>query len=110
MFPPREPVKPRQLASGTLAPYPRGGNRSCSRRVFQATEEDTPMLVDSTTIQTIDYDGERAKLCVRFMSGERYVYVGVPGEVGRSFLDAEGKAQFFLAEIVDRYPYNRLDN
>lgn len=68
------------------------------------------MHVDSTTIQTIDYDSERAKLCVRFISGERYVYVGVPGEVGRSFLDAEAKANFFLAEIVDRYPYNRLDN
>lgn len=66
------------------------------------------MHVDSTLIRTIDYDTARAKLFVRFASGERYVYVGVPGDVGRSFLDAEAKASFFRAEIADRYPYNRL--
>ncbi|ODT85140.1 KTSC domain-containing protein [Phenylobacterium sp. SCN 70-31] len=66
------------------------------------------MDVDSTAIRTIDYDGERAKLFVRFASGERYVYVGVPREVCRSFLDADSKGRFFLAEIRDCYPYNRL--
>jgi lysyl-tRNA synthetase class 2 len=67
------------------------------------------MDVDSTDISDIDYDAERAKLLVRFVTGESYVYVGVPGEVHRSFLDAEAKATFFLAEICDRYPYNRLE-
>lgn len=66
------------------------------------------MDVDSTAIRTIDYDAERAKLLVRFVSGERYIYVGVPGEVCRSFLDAESKGRFFQAEIRDQYPYNRL--
>lgn len=66
------------------------------------------MDVDSTAIQTIDYDTERAKLFVRFTSGERYVYVGVPAEVCRSFLDADSKGSFFHAEIRDQYPYNRL--
>ena len=68
------------------------------------------MDVDSTAIQAIDYDEGRAKLLVRFISGERYVYVGVPGEVCRSFLDADSKGRFFQAEIRDRYPYNRLDS
>ena len=68
------------------------------------------MDVDSTAIQTIDYDNERAKLFVRFVSGARYVYVGVPAEVCRSFLDADSKGGFFQAEIRDQYPYNRLDN
>lgn len=67
------------------------------------------MEVDSTAIQDIDYDAERAKLLVRFQSGERYVYVGVPGEVHRSFVEADSKGGFFQAEIRDRYPYNRLD-
>ncbi len=67
------------------------------------------MDVESTAIQVIDYDAERAKLFVRFVSGERYVYVGVPGEVCRSFLDAASKGRFFQAEIRDQYPYNRLD-
>jgi hypothetical protein len=68
------------------------------------------MQVESAAIQEIDYDAERSKLLVRFQSGERYVYVGVPGEVHRSFLEADSKGRFFQAEIRDRYPYNRLDN
>lgn len=68
------------------------------------------MQVESAAIQEIDYDAERAKLLVRFQSGERYVYVGVPGEVHRSFLEADSKGRFFQAEIRDRYPYNRIDN
>ena len=68
------------------------------------------MEVDSAAIQEIDYDAERAKLLVRFSSGERYVYVGVPGEVHRSFCQAESKGHFFQAEIRDRYPYNKLDS
>ena len=68
------------------------------------------MDVDSTAIRQIDYDAERAKLMVRFTSGCLYVYVGVPGEVHRSFCDAESKGRFFQAEIRDRYPYNKLDS
>lgn len=68
------------------------------------------MEVESATIQEIDYDAARAKLLVRFTSGERYVYVGVPGEVHRSFIEASSKRGFFLAEIVDHYPYNKLDS
>lgn len=67
------------------------------------------MDVESAAIQVIDYDAERAKLFVRFVSGERYVYVGVPGEVCRSFMDADSKGRFFQAEIRDQYPYNRLE-
>lgn len=67
------------------------------------------MEITSTAIREIDYDAERAKLLVRFASGERYVYVGVPGEVHRSFLESPSKGRFFQAEIRDRYPYNRLD-
>ena len=67
------------------------------------------MDVDSTAIQAIDYDKARRKLFVRFQSGERYVYAGVPGEVCRSFLDADSKGRFFQAEIRGQYPYARLE-
>ena len=67
------------------------------------------MEVDSAAIQAIDYDADHEKLFVRFTSGERYLYVGVPGEVHRSFVDAESKGGFFQAEIRDQYPYNRLE-
>jgi hypothetical protein len=68
------------------------------------------MDVESAAIQAIDYDPDHEKLFVRFTSGERYLYVGVPGEICRSFLDADSKGRFFQAEIRDQYPYNRLDN
>jgi hypothetical protein len=68
------------------------------------------MDIESTAIREIDYDAEREKLMVRLVSGERYVYVGVPGEVSRSFEQAESKSGFFHAEIRDRYPFNRLDD
>jgi lysyl-tRNA synthetase class 2 len=67
------------------------------------------MEVQSTAIHEIDYDADRAKLMVQFASGERYVYVGVPGEVHRSFVAADSKGRFFQAEIRDQYPYNRLE-
>lgn len=66
------------------------------------------MHVRSAAIREIDYDVERAKLQVRFASGERYVYVGVPGEVHRSFVEAESKGRFFQSEIRGQYPYNRV--
>jgi hypothetical protein len=66
--------------------------------------------VDSTAIRRIRYDEARRKLFVRFTSGAEYVYVGVPGEVCRSFAKAESKGRFFARKIRDRYPYNRLDS
>lgn len=67
------------------------------------------MQVQSEAISEIDYDEERAKLFVTFIDGDRYVYVGVPGEVHRSFLDSDSKGQFFAYEIRDQYPYNKVE-
>jgi lysyl-tRNA synthetase class 2 len=66
------------------------------------------MQVLSEAIRDISYDDERAKLFVTFDDGDMYVYVGVPGEVHRSFLDADSKGQFFAYEIRDQYPYNKV--
>lgn len=63
----------------------------------------------STAIRSIDYDPAGERLLVRFVSGQRYAYDGVPAEVCRSFREAGSKGQFFQAEIRDRYPYRRLD-
>jgi lysyl-tRNA synthetase class 2 len=68
------------------------------------------MHVDSEAISDIRYDEARAKLFVRFQDGDEYVYVGVPGEVHRSFLDADSKGHFFVDEIRDRFPFNKLES
>ena len=66
---------------------------------------DTP---DATTIRAIRYDEARQRLVVRFIDGGEYAYVGVPGEVHRSFVDADAKGRFFAEAIKGRYPYNKL--
>ena len=67
------------------------------------------MPTPNPDIEDIDYDAERAKLMVRFADGCAYVYVGVPGEVHRSFIEAESRVGYFADEICDCYPFNRLD-
>lgn len=67
------------------------------------------MYVDSSAIRAIDYDRGRRRLQVTFVSGDRYVYRGVPGEVHRAFVEAESKGRFFRAKIRDHYPYARLN-
>ena len=59
-------------------------------------------------IRAIRYDKDRQRLLVRFIDGDEYAYVGVPGEVHRSFADAESKGRFFSEAIRGRYPYNKL--
>jgi lysyl-tRNA synthetase class 2 len=66
------------------------------------------MHVDSSAIQAIDYDRPHRRLRVTFVSGERYEYDRVPGEVHRAFVDADSKGRFFQARIRDRYPYRKL--
>ena len=66
------------------------------------------MQVESAAISDIRYDEGRSKLFVTFLDGDEYVYVGVPGEVHRSFVDADSKGQFFAFEIRDQYPYNKI--
>ena len=65
---------------------------------------------DSAAIRAIRYDAAHQKLVVRFVDGGEYLYVGVPGEVHRSFVDAESKGRFFASEIRGRFPYNRLNS
>lgn len=66
------------------------------------------MTLSAESITDIAYDPERAKLVVRFQDGCAYVFVGVPGEVCRSFMEAESQSGFLEAQIRDCYPYNRL--
>ena len=83
-----------------------------------------PALAERAQPQRVELDeafgvamvvGDRAflegdQLLVQFESGERYVYVGVPAEVCRSFVDADSKGRFFQLHVRDRYPFNRLDS
>lgn len=66
------------------------------------------MPTDIAPIRDIRYDESRAKLTVAFEDGAAHVYVGVPGEVHRSFMVAPCREDFLAEEISNQYPYNRL--
>jgi hypothetical protein len=67
------------------------------------------MRVQSTAVSDIDYDERDDRLVVRFASGGRYAYFGVPREEYRAFMASDSKGRFFHRRILDRYPFARLN-
>jgi KTSC domain-containing protein len=62
----------------------------------------------SSAIADIEYDYERERLTVTFVTGRIYEYVDVPGEVVASFQSAFAKGTFFNTYIRDRYDFREL--
>jgi hypothetical protein len=62
----------------------------------------------STAIAGIDYDAERQRLMVTFVTGRVYEYVDVPPGVARAFRSAFSKGTYFNTYIRDRYDYREL--
>jgi len=67
------------------------------------------MHVQSAAVSDIDYDDRDERLIVRFASGGRYAYFGVPPQEHRAFVEADSKGRFFQHRILDRYPFARLN-
>ena len=57
----------------------------------------------STVIGHFAYDPDTAALDVEFVSGRRYRYFSVPGEVSERFAGAFSKGRFFNAQIRGRF-------
>jgi hypothetical protein len=62
----------------------------------------------SSAIADIEYDSERERLTVTFVTGRIYEYVDVPSEVAASFRSAFAKGTFFSTYIRDRYDFREL--
>jgi hypothetical protein len=58
----------------------------------------------SLVIRDFDYDGNREKLYVTFVSGKTYVYNGVPSRTFEGFARAPSKGTFFDEHIKDHFP------
>ena len=67
------------------------------------------MHVQSAAVSDIAYDEKDDRLTVRFASGSRYAYFGVPPAEYRAFVDSDSKGRFFHHRILDRYPFARLN-
>jgi len=62
----------------------------------------------STAVADIDYDNERKRLTVTFVTGRVYEYVDVPVEVAAAFQSAFSKGTFFNGYIRDRYDFREI--
>ena len=62
----------------------------------------------STVIRAFAYDPPSKSLAVEFVSGRRYIYRDVPGDVAEAFSAAFSKGQFFNARIRDRFEFEEL--
>jgi len=62
----------------------------------------------SSVIADIDYDYNRERLTVTFVSGRVYEYVDVPADVASSFEVSFSKGTFFNIYIRDRYDFREL--
>jgi hypothetical protein len=67
------------------------------------------LLLDSRMLAAAAYDGEKQILYLRFRkTGDVYRYFEFPAAEYQSFLDAESRGRFFLAEIRDHFRYERV--
>ena len=61
----------------------------------------------STVIRRFDYDPVSKRLQVEFVTGRRYVYMGVPEDEVAAMKRAFSKGSYFNRRIRDRYPFER---
>ena len=62
----------------------------------------------STAIRRFDYRADRRDLVVTFVTGRRYLYVGVPEREAEAFRAAGSKGRYFNAHIR-HHPFRELD-
>jgi lysyl-tRNA synthetase class 2 len=63
----------------------------------------------STAIRHFTYDPGARALDVTFVTGRRYRYFAVPGEVARDFREASSWGRFFNARIRDHFRFEELE-
>jgi lysyl-tRNA synthetase class 2 len=67
------------------------------------------MGMPSSVIRTFDYDPASRALDIEFVSGRRYRYAAVPGDVVEDFRRAFSKGQFFNNHIRDHFAAEELE-
>ena len=64
--------------------------------------------LESKMFTSSAYDLTGNILYLRFTSGEVYRYFDLPEEQYQQFLDADSHGRYFLSNIRDQFPYERL--
>lgn len=63
---------------------------------------------DSSTIKAVGYDPETCALEIDFLSGGRYRYAMVPGDVVARLLFSPSAGKAFALHVKGKYPFERL--
>ena len=64
--------------------------------------------LESKLLAAVAYSASRQMLYLRFRSGEVYRYFTFPPEQFQQFLDADSQGRYFLGQIRNCFPYQRL--
>jgi hypothetical protein len=64
--------------------------------------------LESKMLASSAYDEEKRILYLRFRSGDVYRYFEFPEERYQAFLDAESHGRYFLSNIKNQFPFERL--
>ena len=64
--------------------------------------------LESEMLASVAYVAGNKVLYLRFRTGDVYRYFDFPAEHYQSFLNAQSKGRFFLANVRDRFRYERL--
>lgn len=66
------------------------------------------LTLDSKMFASAAYDAEKHVLHLRFRTGDVYRYFDFPAKDYQEFLNAESHGKYFLANIRDRFRYERM--
>ena len=64
----------------------------------------------SHVIRSFDYDAGERRLHVKFVSGRRYDYFGVPPETYEGMRRSFSKGEFFNTRIRNRFRFRRRES
>lgn len=65
--------------------------------------------LESSSLAAAGYDPATSTLEIEFRHGSIYRYFMVPRSIYQAFSTASSKGRFFVAEIRDHYPFERVE-
>lgn len=97
---------------GRLTPQSPQRNRAHNLRIVGTIRNETEELewqpLESKLLAAAAYVAPRRSLYLRFHSGEAYRYFTFPADQYQEFLDAESHGRYFLDNIRNQFPYQKL--
>ena len=66
------------------------------------------IVENSSSIKSLEYNFEKARLVVEFKAGAKYMYAAVPEDVAKELFLAESKGKHFAAHIKDKFVTEKI--